>query len=288
MLLCHKSRAPESAKPFKMSSYVITGASKGLGFEFLRQISSEPSNTVIGLVRDKYATEKRVKEELGGRTNVYILHGDLNSYESLQKAAVDTAKITSGSLDYLIANASHISYWDSYDPIGALVQDPKRLEEELTTHYQTTVIGNINLYGLFIPLILKGHAKKVIAISTGLSDLDITTQLELEGSSLYAITKAGLNMMTAKFSAQYKKEGVLFMSVCPGVVDVGHNKDATPTQMASWMTLMGKFKSYSPHFEGPTTPEKSVRDVISVWERASIEKGDAGHFVSHLGNKQWL
>lgn len=78
-----------------------------------------------------------------------------------------------------------------------------------------------------MPLILRGYVKKVIAISTGISDLDITTQLELEGSPLYAIAKAGLNMMTAKFSAQYKKEGVLFMSVCPGVVDVGHDKDGT-------------------------------------------------------------
>ncbi|KAI0471373.1 hypothetical protein F4859DRAFT_515588 [Xylaria cf. heliscus] len=272
-----------------MPSYVITGVSKGLGFEFLRQLSSETSNTVIGLVRDKSATEKRVKEELGGRTNIHILHGDLTNYESLQKAVADTARITGGSLDYLIANASHISYWDSYDPIGVLVQDPKKLEEELTTHYRATVIGNIHLYGLFIPLISKGNVKKVIAISSGLSDIDVTNQLELGGSPLYSIAKAGLNVVSAKFSAQYKKYGILFMTVCPGIVDVGHNKDAiTPAQMESMMTLMGKFKSYAPNFQGPATPEDSVRDVISVWERAGIEKGDAGDFVSHLGNKQWL
>ncbi|KAI0547715.1 hypothetical protein F4679DRAFT_553144 [Xylaria curta] len=271
-----------------MPSYVITGVSKGLGFEFLRQISNEKSNIVIGLARDKSATEKRVKEELIGRTNIHILHGDLNDYESLQKAAADTASITGGSLDYLIANASNISYWDSYDPIGTLVQDPKRLEKEMTEHYRATVIGNINLYGLFMPLILKGHVKKVVAISTGLSDLDMTNQLELELAPLYAIAKAGLNMMTAKFSAQYKKEGILFMNVCPGIVDVGHSLNATPAQMASLMTMMAKFQTYAPHFKGPATPEESVRDVISVWERASIEKGDAGHFVSHLGNKQWL
>ncbi|KAI1747574.1 hypothetical protein F4782DRAFT_535234 [Xylaria castorea] len=271
-----------------MPSYVITGVSKGLGFEFLRQISSETSNTVIGLVRDKSATEKRVKEELSGRTNIHILHGDLKDYESLQAAAADTAVITGGGLDYLIANASQMSYWDSYDPIGTLVQDPKRLEEELTEQYQVTVIGNIKLYGSFMPLILKGHVKKVVAISTGLSDLDITNQLELELAPLYAIAKAGLNMMTAKFSAQYRKDGVLFMNVCPGIVDVGHSKNATPAQMASLMTMMGKFQTYAPHFQGPATPDKSIKDVISVWERASIEKGDAGHFVSHLGNKQWL
>ncbi|KAI8948582.1 hypothetical protein F4801DRAFT_556248 [Xylaria longipes] len=271
-----------------MPSYVITGVSKGLGFEFLRQISSETTNTVIGLARDNIATEKRVKEELSGRTNIHILHGDLSNYQSLHKAAADTAVITGGSLDYLIANASHMSYWDAYDPIGTLVQNPKRLEEELMEHYRTTVLGNINLYGLFMPLILKGQVKKVVAISTGLSDLDITNQLEIDVAPLYAIAKAGLNMMTAKFSAQYKKDGVLFMSVSPGVVDVGHVGNTTPEQMASMQKLAMKFVAYAPNFKRPATPEEAIRDVISVWERASIEKGDAGDFVSHFGNKQWL
>ncbi|GAP92127.2 putative short chain dehydrogenase [Rosellinia necatrix] len=272
-----------------MPSYLITGVSKGLGFEFLRQLSSDERNTIIGLVRDSPATQKKVQEELGGRANIHILHGDLDNYESLQKAAEDAASITGGSLDYLIANASRISYWDSYDPIGVLLQqDRKRLEVELTKHYQTTVIGNINLYGLFMPLVLKGTVKKVVAISTGISDLSMINQLQLEASPLYAIAKAGMNVMTAKFSAQYKKDGVLFMSICPGTVDVGHNRDMTPEQMATMHVLMAKFKSYAPHFERQATAEESVRDVISVWDRASIERGDAGQFVSHLGTKQWL
>lgn len=32
-------------------------------------------------------------------------------------------------------------------------------------------------------------------------------------------------MIIAKYSAQYKKEGVLFLAVCPGMVEVGHYKD---------------------------------------------------------------
>ncbi|KAI0409254.1 hypothetical protein F4802DRAFT_615719 [Xylaria palmicola] len=271
-----------------MPSYVIVGVSKGLGFEFLRQISSNEKNTVVGLVRDKPATDKKIKEELGFRANIHIIHGDLNNYESLQKAATDTAAITGGSLDYLIANASYLSLWDAYDPIGVLARDPKGLEKELTSYLQTNIIGNINLFSLFTPLVLKGHVKKVVAISTGLSDLEMTNQYELDTSPLYTISKAGLNMVVAKFSAQYKKDGVLFLSICPGTVDVGHFKDMTPAQVESVQTLMGKFKSYAPHFEGQATPEDAVRDVISVWERASLGKGDGGNFLSHFGNKQWL
>lgn len=84
------------------------------------------------------------------------------------------------------------------------------------------VIANIHLYTLFMPLILKGKTKKVICISSGLADLDLANELDLELGSLYAVSKAAMNMINAKFSAQYKKDGVLVLSICPGMVDVGH------------------------------------------------------------------
>lgn len=59
-------------------------------------------------------------------------------------------------------------------------------------------------------------------------------------------------------------------------------------QLAGLQTLLGKFMTYAPHFKGPVTPDIAIRDVIKVWENASIEKGDGGAFLSHLGNKQWL
>jgi hypothetical protein len=73
------------------------------------------------LVRDKAATEKKVVAELGDRSNVHILHGDLISYASLKQAAVDTAKIVGErGIDYLVANGAFPSHFDAYDPIGAL------------------------------------------------------------------------------------------------------------------------------------------------------------------------
>lgn len=51
---------------------------------------------------------------------------------------------------------------------------------------------------------------------------------------------------------------------------------------------MGALMEYAPHFKGPISPEQSVKMVRSVWEKASIEDGFAGAFVSHYGNKQWV
>jgi hypothetical protein len=39
---------------------------------------------------------------------------------SFQKAAADTAAITGGKLDYIIANAALVTLWDTYGPISVL------------------------------------------------------------------------------------------------------------------------------------------------------------------------
>lgn len=52
--------------------------------------------------------------------------------------------------------------------------------------------------------------------------------------------------------------------------------------------MMKSFKEYAPHFENAAQPAEAIRDVINVWEKASIENGDGGAFLSHKGTKQWL
>ncbi|KAJ5108236.1 hypothetical protein N7456_004911 [Penicillium angulare] len=214
-----------------MPSYVITGASRGLGWKFLRQISSDLNNTVIGLVRRKSETEEKVKGEFHDRTNIHIVEADITDYAALIQAKAEVAAITGGGLDYLIANAGVVSRFDAYDPIGVLGQQPEAMEEDLTKCFKVNVISNIHLFNLFTPLILKGEMKKVIAISSGQAALNIIPQLGIEVAALYSISKAGLNTAVAKFSAQYAKEGVLYMSICPGMVETGHFADATEEQM---------------------------------------------------------
>ena len=53
------------------------------------------------------------------------------------------------------------------------------------------------------------------------------------------------------------------------------------------MSVMGNFASYAPDFKGPIAPEDAIPILRSTWEKMSIENGDGGAFVSHLGNKQW-
>jgi NAD(P)-dependent dehydrogenase (short-subunit alcohol dehydrogenase family) len=89
----------------------------------------------------------------------------------------------------------------------------------------TNVLSTIHLYNLFMPQILRGEVKKVVSITSGMGDMDWVRDYDLETSALYGASKAASNMIVAKFSAQYKKDGVLFVSICPGMVEVGHFND---------------------------------------------------------------
>jgi NAD(P)-dependent dehydrogenase (short-subunit alcohol dehydrogenase family) len=104
-----------------MSSYVVTGASRGIGvrdpclpfphnqanndqYEFITQLSQDESNIVIGLVRNKATTDERLAKD--GIKNVTIIEADITSFAAQQKAAIETGQLTGGSLDYLINNAA--------------------------------------------------------------------------------------------------------------------------------------------------------------------------------------
>lgn len=187
------------------------------------------------------------------------------------------------------------------------------LEGQFTKLMQTNVVANIHLFNLFLPQVLKGRVKKVVTITSGMGDMDFVKDYDISESPLYAISKAAVNMVTAKFSAQYKQDGVLFLSICPGMVDVGHfetGKPHAPTAHCSALKpaqkltsvfsivapeqqpglekMVEKFKRYSPTFTGPDLPPESIKAVLSVVENSSIENGAAGAYLSHFGTKRWV
>lgn len=96
------------------------------------------------------------------------------------------------------------------------------LEEEILAVTKSNVVGTVHLFSLFVPLLLKGNHKKVVHISSGMADLDLVRQLHIKVSGPYSVGKAATNLVVAKFSAEYTKEGLLFMGISPGVVDTGH------------------------------------------------------------------
>lgn len=97
------------------------------------------------------------------------------------------------------------------------------MEKDLLDSFNVNVIGVVKTINTFMPLIQKSAIKKVITISTGMADPDLVNSFEIDNAAPYAISKSATNMTIAKYNALYKKDGVLFLAISPGLVDTGHN-----------------------------------------------------------------
>ncbi|KAH9905834.1 NAD(P)-binding protein [Xylariomycetidae sp. FL2044] len=274
-----------------MPSYVVTGANRGIGFGFLEVLSADPSNTVIGMARDKKAAEVKVANELPGRTNIHFVQGDLSDYKSLKRAAEETAEITGGSLDCLIANATWFGAND-WKSISDFSVNPEFMEEDMVTSFRVGVVGNIHLVNFFLPLIRRGTLKKVIGISSARGDLEWVRLGDMIGPS-YGMQKASLNMAFAKFANEHGKghEGILFMTLSPGVVDTAASSAEKLTESdkkrhQDFFALISTL--VPPEFKGPISPVTSATLCMEVINKSSVERGDGGSFVSHHGNRDWF
>ena len=98
-------------------------------------------------------------------------------------------------------------------------RDPKKFESEMRTVFETNVIGTAQAIALFAPLIVNGKGKKIVALSTGAGDSEFVLKNDIAGQAGYATSKAALNLVVAKFQAQYKKDGIIVTAISPGIVN---------------------------------------------------------------------
>jgi len=267
-----------------MPSYLVTGASRGLGYAFVRHLAAIPGNTVIGMVRNKDATLARLEKD--GETNVSLVQADLTDRDALSKAYEEVKALTKGSLDILINNAGLVSDNSAYKTL--LDDDLAVLEEDLLSSFRANVVGVANTVNIFLPLIRAGNEKKVITISTGMADTELINRFGVPIGAPYSISKAATNALIAKYNAALgKSEGILFLALSPGLVDTSEGKPMSEEAIQGGQAMGAMFQSYAPDFKGPITPEQSVEMCLKVVDNATVETY-GGAFVSHFGNKQWL
>ncbi|KAI0690634.1 short-chain dehydrogenases/reductase [Cytidiella melzeri] len=264
-----------------MPSYVVTGASRGLGYELVRQLSLDTNNLVVGLVRSRSTSVPGLLELENKNKSVHILEADVTDTAALEKAAEAVKKLTGGTLDNLINNAALSSQPRSGYHLATYPDEEKELlEQDLLSNFEVNVIGVIKTIDVFLPLIRATAAAsgtpKVITLNSGAADVDAVFAGELTWGGPYAISKTALLMAIAKYAAKYTKENIIFFSISPGVVNTAvkaPNIQEFPGSLPNWD---GKLLS----------PEETVSLMLNIFKGLTIK--DANGFVSHKGNKEWL
>ncbi|KAL2871681.1 SDR family oxidoreductase [Aspergillus lucknowensis] len=266
-----------------MSSYAITGASKGIALELVRQLAATPTNTVLAIVRNPES--HAISSLASTHPNVHILKGDVTDPQSILEAASAAARITDGKLDVLIhcSNAVDMSTM-AYNPTQ-FPFDPAATRAAFEPSLSTAVYGGLWTTNAFLPLIEKGAQKKIVHISTGMADLDFTRKSGVSYGVAYSVAKAGMNVQVAKYAAELEPKGIKVLALSPGWVDTWEGEK--PPQVIEGLNKMLKeFQKVEPELKEQIQPEESVRKCLQVIDQLDAER--SGLFLSHNGNTNWL
>ena len=136
-----------------MTTSLVTGANKGLGFETARQLIAAGHQTWIGA---RHADRgQQAADQLGAR----FVQLDVTDDASVA-AAVEVV----GALDVLVNNAG-IS--------GGRISPSEATADDMRTVYETNVFGPVRLMHAFIPLLEKSEAPIVVNVSSGVGSLGL-------------------------------------------------------------------------------------------------------------------
>ncbi|KAJ9359962.1 hypothetical protein DTO027B9_1514 [Paecilomyces variotii] len=188
-----------------MSTYLITGASRGLGYTIVSLLATQPESeiaTIFAAARKDNSTQlKELREKYPSRVKFVQL--DVSDDKSVEEAARSVQReLNGGGLDVLINNAG-IMPW---------IQGGVENMEDLNDTFNTNVTGVHRVTRQFLPLLRKGQQKKVLNISSSVGSIAMAPQFQKMLTPSYKITKAALNSMTAEYGLTFAKEGFTFVA----------------------------------------------------------------------------
>ncbi|KLO12360.1 NAD-binding protein [Schizopora paradoxa] len=261
-----------------MPSYAITGTSRGIGLAFIKELGSNPENTVFAMARNvSGATELNALAEK--YKNVHIVETDIDDLKSIQKAAETVGKLNGGKLDILINNGALMQHERAILTLDAY-EDQELLEKDMMSFYKTNVVGVIHTINAFLPLLRAGETKKCIITSSEMGSLKYILKNDVSFAPGYSMSKAAVNVAVAKFAVKHKEEGIIFLSLTPGFVKTS----LAPKEKAEafYAETVRRIRIKTPDFEGAILPEQSVRDQLAIIHKATIEQ--TGSLLNRRGD----
>ncbi|MDO0930906.1 SDR family oxidoreductase [Streptomyces sp. DG2A-72] len=178
-----------------MTTTLITGANKGLGFETARRLLAAGHTVYVG-ARDA-ERGRRAAEQLGAR----FIQLDVTDDASVQAAAKTIE--ADGGLDVLVNNAGIEQRGEDNSVPGAA----ELTADTLRTVFETNVFGVVRVTHAFLPLLQRSAAPVVVNVSSGLASLTRVADpadpaYHYQGVA-YPASKATVNMITVQYAKAF-------------------------------------------------------------------------------------
>jgi len=227
-----------------MQRCLVTGANRGLGLEFTRQLLARGAR-VLACCRDPDRADelKTLRQEYGEELIVHALDvADAEAIAALPEAAAKHLQ----RVDLLVNNAGVLVSGERFGNVTS---------ESLLQSFAVNAAAPLLITQALAPLLARGHKPRVLCVSTQLASI---AQASSFRTLSYAMSKAALNMAVKRLAAELSPRGTVVMAFHPGWVKTAMG--------GSGATLE------------PATSAKAMLDLI---ERAKPD--DGGKFLAYDG-----
>jgi NAD(P)-dependent dehydrogenase (short-subunit alcohol dehydrogenase family) len=192
---------------------LVTGSTRGIGFEIVRQLLSRKMHVIISGRIQKNLDEAE-KKLAGTEGKVYALLMDVSSEESVRAAAKKLAsdKVT---LNVIVNNAAILLK----DDHSLLKNENAILEKTLNTNSE----GPLRVTRAFLPLLTQ--PSRIINMSSGGGSM---TDAVGGWSPAYCVSKTLLNSITRQLAYELSSGKISVNAVCPGWVKTDMGGSTAP------------------------------------------------------------
>jgi NAD(P)-dependent dehydrogenase (short-subunit alcohol dehydrogenase family) len=238
----------------KESVVLITGANRGIGFEFASQYAARGWYVIAAARTPDAATDlKALADEYPKLTIESLDVCDLDSIDAL------AARLAGQSIDVLINNAGFFGEFGD-QAFGALDLD------QFDLFMRTNARGPLRMSEAFVPHLKAGRLKKILAITSQAGSFELDSG-GLPGMYFYKSSKAALNMIMRNVAKDVKEHGITVGILSPGMVNT--TGDELPPER---------------RFPGVIEPPESIAGMIKVIDELDLEH--SGDFIRYTGDPQ--
>ncbi|MDG3009755.1 SDR family NAD(P)-dependent oxidoreductase [Rhodococcus sp. D2-41] len=221
-----------------MTTTLITGANKGLGFETARRLVAAGHTVYMG---SRDAERGRLAAAQLGAQPVRL---DVTDDRSV-RAAVATIE-ADGGLDVLVNNAGIAPEWTDTDEVIGAADTTADLVAQT---FETNVFGTVRVLHAFLPLLQRSTTPVVVNVSSGLGSIQRAAGRGHGYRGVaYPASKTAVNMLTVQYATAFP--GMRINAVEPGFTKTdlnGQNGRQTVEQGAEVIVRMAQIGA-----DGPT------------------------------------
>ena len=229
-----------------MKKILITGASRGIGLELTKQLSTI-GHHVYATCRQPNRVNQLNSIKNVSPENIQILKMDVEDETSIEEC-FRHLESKNEKIDILFNNAGIIDWNDLHD-ISATSAEKI---------YKVNLVGSLLVTKYALSILQKSSSSTIINLSSRLGSISLRGETQLGGAIAYQCSKAALNMLTKQSSIDLKSKNIKVISQSPGWVK---------TEMG------GENAKYE-------VPE-SVSKIISTLQ--NLDKIETGSFIGEDG-----